>query len=87
MAENDSEVEIMRKYYTKVSHNVTTYRSFCHEPGSVIITKIKDTLGKSKEREQRSMTLTPVKSAKIPSNSISRVPLLLSSDLLQTPKP
>lgn len=68
MAENGSEVEIMKKYYTKVSHNVTTYRSFCHEPHSVIITKIKEALTSPKVKRFSS---TPT--SRLPSDSINRV--------------
>ena len=78
MAQNDSQIEIMKKYYTKISHNVTTYRSFCHEPNSVIITKLKNSPNSSKEKEkERGFSQKLAGKIKIPSNSTSRVQRVL----------
>lgn len=42
IAENYSEVEVMKKFYSKVSQSGTAYRNFCKEKQDSRINNIKD---------------------------------------------
>ncbi len=56
MAENESEGDIMKKYFTKVSQNVTTYRNFCHSPNVGTINKLNSISIIPKERKSMNIT-------------------------------
>lgn len=71
MAENQSESTVIKKYYSKVSNNVTSYRSFSRPSHQEAINRIKQSLTNTTKDKKASVSLTP----RFPFNSTNNVSL------------